>query len=164
MKYSFNMKIAYCGIFTSLALILSYLESMVPINYAVPGIKLGLANIVTIVVLCRLNISMTIIITLSRIIIAGILFGNPVMMVYGLSGAVLSITVMCFVKKLKIFTVTGISICGAIFHNIGQLLVAMLILENTKIMYYLPVLLVGGAVAGTVIGIIGGVVMKNIRF
>lgn len=159
-----NRNIAICGVFIALAMILSYLENLVPINVAVPGIKLGLANLVTIVALCKLGIRHTIIISVGRIILSGLLFGNPLVIIYSLAGATLSIIVMCLVRKIKIFTVTGVSICGAVSHNFGQLIVAAILLENTKIFYYMAVLSVFGAVAGALIGILAGYILKNIRF
>ena len=96
--------------------------------------------------------------------LSGVLFGNVTVIIYSLAGAFLSILVMFFVKKIKIFTVTGVSICGAVAHNLGQIIVAALILENANIMYYMLVLAVIGALAGTAIGILSGIILKNIRF
>lgn len=158
-----NKLTALCGVFTSLAMILSYLESLVPITFAVPGIKLGLANIVTIIALHKLGLRPTIIISVGRIILSGILFGNVTVIVYSLAGAFFSILVMALVKLVKAFTVTGVSIAGAVAHNAGQLLVAVIVLENMNIMYYLLVLGIAGAIAGTLIGILASVIMRNIR-
>ena len=144
--------------------ILSYLENLIPINVAVPGVKLGLANLVTIVSLFKLGLKPTIVISIGRIVLSGVLFGNVTVIIYSLAGAFLSILVMFFVKKIKIFTVTGVSICGAVAHNFGQIIVAALILENANIMYYMLVLAVIGALAGTAIGILSGIILKNIRF
>ena len=125
-----NKMTAMCGVFIALALVLSYLESLVPLNFAVPGVKLGLANLVTIVALYMLGLKPAILISIGRIILSGILFGNVTVIIYSLAGAGLSIVVMCIVKKIKIFSVTGISICGAIAHNIGQIVVAAFVMEN----------------------------------
>lgn len=158
-----NKEIALTGVFIALAMILSYLESLVPIGFAVPGIKLGLANLVTIVALYKLGLKDTIIISLGRILLSGILFGNMMVIIYSLAGAFLSILVMVLVKKTKVFSSTGVSICGAIFHNLGQIIVAVITLENGNIMYYMLVLAIAGAVAGTVIGILSGIIIRNIR-
>ena len=158
-----NKEIALTGVFIALAMILSYLESLVPIGFAVPGIKLGLANLVTIVALYKLGLKDTIIISLGRILLSGILFGNMMVIIYSLAGAFLSILVMVLVKKIKVFSATGVSICGAIFHNLGQIIVAVITLENGNIMYYMLVLAIAGAVAGTIIGILSGIIIRNIR-
>lgn len=159
-----NKITALSGVFIALAMILSYLENLIPINVAVPGVKLGLANLVTIVSLFKLGLKPTIVISIGRIVLSGVLFGNVTVIIYSLAGAFLSILVMYIVKKIKIFTVTGVSICGAVAHNLGQIIVAALILENANIMYYMLVLAVIGALAGTAIGILSGIILKNIRF
>lgn len=159
-----NKITALCGVFIALAMILSYLENLIPINVAVPGVKLGLANLVTIVSLFKLGLKPTIVISIGRIVLSGVLFGNVTVIIYSLAGAFFSILVMYIVKKIKIFTVTGVSICGAVAHNFGQIIVAALILENANIMYYMLVLAVIGALAGTAIGILSGIILKNIRF
>ena len=106
-----NRDIALTGVFIALAMILSYLESLVPVGFAVPGIKLGLANLVTIVALYKLGLKDTIIISLGRILLSGVLFGNMMVIIYSLAGAGLSILVMVLVKKTKIFSAMGVSIC-----------------------------------------------------
>ncbi|MBQ8318919.1 MAG: Gx transporter family protein [Lachnospiraceae bacterium] len=158
-----NRDIALTGVFIALAMILSYLESLVPVGFAVPGIKLGLANLVTIVALYKLGLKDTIIISLGRILLSGVLFGNMMVIIYSLAGAGLSILVMVLVKKTKIFSAMGVSICGAISHNLGQIIVAVITLENMNIMYYMIVLAIAGAVAGTIIGVLSGMIIKNIR-
>ena len=157
-----NKMTAMCGVFIALALVLSYLESLVPLNFAVPGVKLGLANLVTIVALYMLGLKPAILISIGRIILSGILFGNVTVIIYSLAGAGLSIVVMCIVKKIKIFSVTGISICGAIAHNIGQIVVAAFVMENANILYYMLILCITGAIAGTLIGVLASVVLRNI--
>ncbi len=155
---------AYCGVFTALALILSYLESLIPFSFAIPGIKLGLANIVTIIILSKLGLKPAIIVSVGRIILAGILFGNITVIIYSLAGAFFSILSMWLAGHFKIFTVTGISICGAVFHNLGQLVVAAIVMENVNIMYYMLILGISGSIAGAFIGILSGIVIKNIKF
>lgn len=157
-----NKMTAMCGVFIALALVLSYLESLVPLNFAVPGVKLGLANLVTVVALYMLGLKPAILISIGRIILSGILFGNVTVIIYSLAGAGLSIVVMCIVRKIKIFSVTGISICGAIAHNIGQIAVAAFVMENANILYYMLILCITGAIAGTLIGVLASVVLRNI--
>lgn len=157
-----NKMTAMCGVFIALALVLSYLESLVPLNFAVPGIKLGLANLVTIVAMFKLGLKPAILISLGRIVLSGILFGNITIIIYSLAGAGLSIIVMFIVKKIKAFSVTGISICGAVSHNMGQIIVAAVVMENANILYYMLVLCITGAVAGTFIGILASIILKSI--
>lgn len=162
-KITGNKAVALCGVFIALALILSYLENLVPVTFVVPGIKLGLANLVTIITLIKLGFKPALIVSTGRIILSGILFGNVTIIIYSLAGAFLSIVCMLIVSKIKLFTVTGISVCGAIAHNVGQIIVAAFIMENAKILYYLLVLVATGTIAGFLIGIIAGNIIKNIR-
>lgn len=159
-----NHMTALCGVLIALAMVLSYLESLVPVHAAVPGIKLGLANIVTIIALQKLGWKPAVMISIGRIILSGILFGNLAVILYSLAGALLSILIMCIVRKFKIFSLMGVSVCGAVAHNFGQLLVAACIMENVRIMYYMAVLVVSGTVAGILIGMLAAVIMKNIHF
>jgi heptaprenyl diphosphate synthase len=158
-----NRLVALCGVFIALAMILSYLESLIPISAAVPGIKLGLANLVTIVSLKKLGIKPTIIISVGRIILSGFLFSNLTVIIYSLAGAALSILVMVAVSHIRVFTVTGVSICGAVAHNLGQLIVAAIVLENVRIMYYIAVLGLSGAVFGALIGVLAGYIIRSVR-
>ncbi len=159
-----NRLTALCGVFIALAMILSYLESLIPINVAVPGVKLGIANLVTIIALQRLGFKPTVIISVGRIILSGILFGNVTVIIYSLAGAFLSIAVMYLMTHIKLFTTTGVSIGGAIAHNLGQLIVAAIVMENVNILYYMAVLAITGTIAGAVIGILAAYIMKNISF
>lgn len=155
---------ALCGVFIALAMVLSYLESLVPISFAIPGIKLGLANIVTIIALVKLGLKPALIISVGRVILSGLLFGNPATIMYSMAGALLSITVMFIVRKLKLLAITGTSVCGAVAHNLGQLIIAAIVIENTKIFYYMAVLSVSGIIAGVLIGLLAGIIIKNIKF
>ncbi|MCM1273482.1 MAG: Gx transporter family protein [Clostridium sp.] len=162
-KLSGNRLTAMCGVFIALALVLSYLENLLPVFSAVPGVKLGIANIVTMVALYKLGIRPAITISGGRIILAAVLFGNMSTMIYSLAGATFSILIMVILKKLKLFSLVGVSVAGAVAHNMGQLIVAAIMLENLNIMYYLPVLLVAGTVSGIAIGFITVYIIKNIR-
>lgn len=155
---------ALCGVFIALAMVLSYLESLVPISFAIPGIKLGLANIVTIIALVKIGLKPAIIISVGRVLLSGLLFGNPATIMYSMAGALLSIAVMFIVRKLKLLAITGTSVCGAVAHNLGQLIVAAIVIENTKIFYYMAVLSVSGIIAGVLIGLLAGIIIKNINF
>ena len=155
---------AICGVFIALAMVLSYLESLVPISFAIPGIKLGFANIVTIIALVKLGLKPALIISVGRVLLSGLLFGNQATIMYSMVGALFSIAVMFIVRKLKLLAITGTSVCGAVAHNLGQLIVAAIVIENTKIFYYMAVLSVSGIIAGVLIGLLAGIIIKNIRF
>ncbi len=157
-----NRKIAYRGMLTALAMVLSYLESFIPVFAAVPGIKIGLANIVTVFAIVRLSIIDAAAIGVIRVVLSALLFGNPVMIIYSFAGLVLSIAVMALASKLPFFGTMGMSILGGVAHNLGQLLVAAFIVGNTSILYYLGILLVVGAVSGAVVGIMAGVLLKRV--
>ena len=158
-----NSLIALQGILVALAMVLSYLESLVPVMSFVPGVKLGLANLVTMLAFEKKGIRFAVEISVTRILLSGILFGNPLVIVYSLAGAFCSLLVMALAKKMRIFGVVGISVLGGVFHNAGQLLVAAILLENANIFYYLAVLGISGTIAGCVIGFLTVYFIKNIK-
>lgn len=147
----------------ALALILSYLESLVPLSLAVPGVKMGLPNIVIVFALYSLSFKDAAIISLVRVVLVSILFGSVLSMAYSLAGAVLSLAVMLLLYKSKSFGAAGVSVAGAVAHNAGQILAAMLLLETAQISYYLPVLCVTGTVAGICVGVISAIVIKRVK-
>ncbi len=156
-------KAAYMGMMVALAFVFSYLESLVPINFGIPGIKLGLANLVAIVALYTMGIKEACTLSLIRIILTGFTFGNPSSMLYSLAGGILSLLVMILAQKIKIFSVTGVSVLGGVFHNTGQILVAALVVENERLFYYLPMLMISGTIAGTLIGILAAILIKRLE-
>lgn len=156
-------KVAFLGVFLALALIFSYIETWIPNVFGVPGIKLGLANIVIIILLFRFGTKEAYGISVARVILAGFMFGNLASILYGLAGAMLSLTVMLLLKKTGKFKVITVSAVGGICHNVGQLIVAILVLENYRISYYLPVLLISGLVTGILIGIVAQEVILRLR-
>ena len=157
-------KTAYFGVYTALALILSYVEALIPISFGVPGIKLGLANLIIVIALYKSErVYNALVISVIRIILSGFMFGNMFAIIYSLSGGILSFIVMAFLKKKDSFSIIGVSIAGGVFHNIGQLIVAMIVVESYKISFYLPVLLIAGLVTGAVIGIVSKEVLKRIK-
>ncbi len=155
--------VALYGMLISVALVMSYVEAIIPVTLPVPGMKLGLANIVVVWVLYSLGIKASAVISILRVVIAGFLFGNLYSILFSLAGAVLSLVIMCLLKKIKKFTIVGVSIAGGVAHNVGQIIVAMLVLENIHMAYYLPVLLVSGVAAGIAIGLLGGILFKKIK-
>lgn len=155
-------RIAYLGMFTALAIVFSYLEALIPISIGIPGIKLGLANIVTLIVLYRMNQKDAFIVLMLRIILVGILFGNFSIVLYSLFGGLLSWIAMSLLKKKNWFSMTGVSVVGAVTHNLGQLLVAVCLVENGNVLFYVPILLVAGILAGMTIGIFGSFLIKHL--
>lgn len=149
--------------FTALAFVLSYIEFLLPINLAIPGIKLGLANLVIIVSLYTLGASWAFPLSLVRILLTGLTFGNPASMIYSLSGGMLSLAIMVVAKRCKLFSVTGVSVLGGVFHNVGQILAAILVVETASLLYYLPVLILSGTVAGVLIGILSSILIGHLR-
>lgn len=155
--------VATYGMLISLAFIFSYVEAIIPIPIPVPGVKLGLANLVAIVGLYTVGIRGTVAVSLIRIVLVGFTFGNASSMIYSLAGGALSLILMILVKKTGWFSQIGVSIVGGIGHNIGQLSIAALVVQTAGVFYYLPFLMVAGVVAGAVIGLLGGLVTERIQ-
>ena len=154
-------KIALCGVLTALAMIFSYIESVIPIPIPVPGIKLGVANIAVITILYVLGVKEAIVINLLRIALTALLFGNVNSFLFSISGAVLSLTIMIIMKKLDFFSCIGV--CGGVMHNVGQIIAAVFIMGSEAIVLYLPVLIVSGVFTGVVIGVVSGIVAKHVK-
>lgn len=158
------VRTALYGILLALAMLLSFVETLIPINIGIPGVKLGLANLVNMVALYIIGVRGTIAVALARIILLnGFSYGNMAMMIYSLSGGTLSLILMIFCKKSGRFGQMGVSIIGGAGHNVGQLLVAAAVMENSGIFYYLPFLLAAGNVAGALIGLLGAIVIKRLE-
>ena len=155
-------KVAYFGVFTALALIFSYVETLIPIQFGIPGVKLGLANLIIVLALYRMKLSEAYLLSIVRVLLAGFIFGNYFSIIYSLAGGLLSLTVMALLRKKGGFSVIGVSIAGGVFHNIGQLIVASVIVETFSVMYYVPVLLIAGLVTGLLIGIASDGMLKRL--
>ena len=145
-------KTAYLGLFLALALICSYVESLIPFSFGIPGVKLGLTNIVVILMLYRAGIKDALVISVLRILLAGMLFGNLFSILYSLAGGLLSFFRMVLLKQTGKFGVTAISAIGGITHNLGQILTAVLVVENANLLYHFPTLLLAGVITGVLIG------------
>lgn len=160
-------RVANFEVFTALALIFSYVETLIPVNLGIPGVKLGLANLIIVVALYKMRLSEAYLLSVVRVLLAGFIFGNYFSIIYSLAGGLLSLTVMALLKKWGGFSLQGISIAGGVFHNIGQLIVAAVVVETFSVTYYFPVLLVAGLLTGLVIGIVAEMMLKrlvNIQF
>ena len=155
-------RVAYFGVFTALALIFSYVETLIPINFGIPGIKLGLANLIIVVALYKLELKEVYMLAIVRVLLSGFIFGNYFSIIYSLAGGLLSLSVMALLKKQGGFSVIGISMAGGVFHNVGQMIVAVFVVETFSISYYLPVLLIAGMITGLVIGVVGEEILKRL--
>lgn len=147
-------KVAMSGMLVALAMIFSYVEAIIPFSVGIPGIKLGLANLVILGCLYLMNPFHVLMILIVRIVLSGFLFGNLSVIIYSLAGGLLSFAVMFAFKRIKFFSILGVSIIGGVTHNVGQIVVAIIVVENLSILAYLPVLLISGSMAGAVIGLI----------
>ena len=157
-------RIALLGVLTSVALVLSYLEVMLPpISTAVPGIKMGLPNIIIIFLLYKFGLKEAVTVSLIRVFIVALLFGNVMTLAYSVAGAVLSLGLMTLFKKFDIFSQVGVSIIGGISHNLGQILVAIFLFDTIQIGYYMIILSITGTIAGVVIGIISSILVKKLE-
>lgn len=141
------------GFLTAVALILSYVESLIPFSFGVPGMKLGLPNLVVVLLLDYDKAKESVLVNLLRIILAGFLFGNLYAILYAIAGAAFSFTAMMLGRKAGCFSILGVSVLGGVFHNIGQVIVAVLVVETFSVALYMPILMIAGVVTGALIGI-----------
>ena len=156
-------KVAFLALSISLAMILSFVESQIPALVAIPGIKVGLPNLVMVFLLYRVGWRETVTVSVIRIFLVSLLFGNVQMMTFSLVGAAFSLGSMILLKRLNWFSVVAVSVVGGIFHNVGQIVAACFWTSTAEISYYLPVLLVSGTVAGTLIGIVSGLLVRRLE-
>ena len=157
-----TQKVSLYGIMIALALILSYVEAQVPAFFAIPGMKLGLTNVVVIVALYVIDAKSAMFINVVRIILVSLLFGTAMSFAFSIAGGMLSTVIMILLKKSDKFSTVGVSAAGGITHNIAQILVAMVLLGTKAIAWYLPILWISGVLTGVVIGIISGIIASRI--
>ncbi len=158
-----KLKSIYLGLLLALALILSYVETLIPFSVAIPGIKIGMSNLAVVWCLYLLSFREAMLLSVSKAVLSGLLFGNPVMILYSLSGSVLSCLVMYLLKRSNSFHVPVVSAVGGVAHNIGQLLVAFLMVQTYGIVYYIPFLLLAGLLMGGVNGSISALVLPYLQ-
>lgn len=156
-------KVTDFGALTALAFIFSYLESLIPIPVGIPGIKLGLANLVVVVVLYVMGTKSAFYVSMVRIVLAGVTFGSLSSILYSLAGGILSFAGMYCSKRFGWFSITGSSILGAVLHNTGQLLVAAFVLKTPGLSWYLPFLLLAGVITGIVIGVLSSIISSRLK-
>ena len=145
-----------------LALIFSYVETLIPINFGIPGIKLGLANLIIIIALYKMSVKEAYVLSVVRVVLAGFIFGNLFSIIYSLAGGLLSLLVMFLLKKTDKLSCISVSIAGGIFHNIGQLIIATILVDNYYVLYYVPVLMVACFITGACIGVVAQEVFLRI--
>ena len=156
-------RVAYFGVFTALALIFSYVETLIPINFGIPGVKLGLANLVIVIALYKMKLTEVYLLSVVRVLLSGFIFGNYFSIIYSLAGGLLSLTVMALLKKSKGFSVMGISVAGGVFHNVGQTAVAAFMVNTAALMGYVPFLLVAAVVTGVLTGIAAKYAIQGLK-
>lgn len=162
MKSKKTKNVALFGMMVALAFTFSYLESLIPFNFGIPGVKLGLANLVVVVALYTMKPAEAFSIAVIRIFLAGLTFGNAYSIAYSLCGGILSFAVMLLLKRTKL-SIVGVSMMGGISHNIGQIIVAAIVMETARIAYYLPVLLVAGLATGLLLGIVSNLIVSRVE-
>lgn len=162
MRYN-TKKITTLAITVSLALILSFIESRIPAFVAIPGIKVGLANIAVIFTLYKIGYKEAVMVSVIRVLLVSFLFGTPVSLIYSITGAVFSLVVMMLLKKLTPLTEVAVSVSGGVMHNVGQITAASFMLSTNVVLYYLPFLLVSGTLAGIAIGIAAAILVKRVN-
>lgn len=153
---------AFYGLLIALGFVLGYVESLIPIYLGAPGVKLGLANLVTIIALYSLGMRAAVGINVARILLSGVTYAPASAILFSLSGAAFSLIVMALCKKFRLFGMVGVSILGGVAHNIGQFLMAAYVVNTFWVFSYLPVLLAAGTVAGALIGLLGGIMVRRI--
>ena len=151
------------GMLLALALIFGYVETLLPLSFGIPGVKLGLANLVILSCLYVLSVPEVLLLLVVRILLSGFFFGNGMMILYSLAGGLLSFCVMLIGKKTNRFSMAGVSILGGVFHNLGQLLLAVVLVWNEKLFFYFPVLLLSGALTGALIGLLSQEILNRLR-
>lgn len=155
--------VARVALLAALALIFSYVEAIIPYNPGIPGIKLGISNIVTVIALYKFGWKDAAAVSVIRIVIAGLLFTGVFGMLYSLAGALVSFAGMVILKKTNLFSVIGVSMAGGVLHNLGQLLVAAALIEDLRMFFYFPVLLFSGIAAGILVGIASTMILRVLR-
>ena len=155
-------KLSLAALSVTLAMILSFVESQIPAFVAIPGVKIGLTNIVIIYALYKMGWKYAVVISLVRVLLVGILFGNGVSLIYSFAGAVMSFVIMVLLKKVKVFSTMAVSVAGGVTHNMAQIGMACIIMETNLISYYAPFLVLSGTLAGIAIGVISAIMIKRV--
>ena len=162
MKKMTTKKTAPLGVYIALAMILSYVESLIPFSFGIPGIKLGLTNVVTVIMMYTYGIPGALGVAVLRAVLSGFMFGNAFSIIYSVAGCVLSFIFMYILKKTNHFAIISVSAAGGVMHNVGQLIVAANVVKTYSVIYYAPVLIIAGVFTGIIIGIVSDEIVKRI--
>ena len=155
-------KLTLLALSVSLAMILSFVESQIPALVAIPGVKVGLANIVVVFALYKLGWKEAAVISLTRVFLVGLLFGNGISILYSITGAVVSFTAMVLLKQARVFSTMAVSVAGGVLHNLGQIVMACIIMGTDVLKYYAPFLILSGTLAGIAIGVLAAIMIRRI--
>lgn len=155
-------KVSFLALAIALAMIFSFVESQIPAFVAVPGVKVGLPNIVVVFLLYKMGWKEAAVVSLVRVFLVGLLFGSLLSVAYSFAGAILSFLGMLLLKKIPVFSCVAVSVVGGVLHNVGQIALACWVTETAQIVYYLPVLLVSGVIAGVVIGLASALIVRRV--
>lgn len=156
-------RVAVCGMLLALMLVLGFVESQLPVTAGIPGIKLGLSNGVLIFAVYMLNVPTAYLLMVLKVLLSGMLFGNPSAMMYAFAGGLLSLTVMCLLSRMKDLSPVVVSMVGGLCHNVGQVLLAMIILNTPKLVYYMAILMAVGLVTGLATGLAANGIIRRFR-
>ena len=156
-------RIALLGVVSAFAAILSYIEAIISFGFFIPGFKLGLANIAVVIILYIYGYKDAFFVNIVRIIVVGLLFANMFSITFSIAGAIISYITMIAVKKIDIFSPVGVSIVGGVAHNVGQIIIAMFIIESYSVIHYLPILMIAGIICGFIVGMISMIVIKYFK-
>ena len=162
MKKMTTKKTAQLGVYIALAMILSYVESLIPFSFGIPGIKLGLTNVVTVIMMYTYGIPGALGVAVLRAVLSGFMFGNAFSIIYSVAGCVLSFIFMYILKKTNHFAIISVSAAGGVMHNVGQLIVAANVVKTYSVIYYAQVLIIAGVFTGIIIGIVSDEIVKRI--
>lgn len=155
-------RLSILALFTAFAIVLSYIESLIPV-VGIPGVKLGLANFAVVLVMYLLGYKEAIVINIIRIVIVGAMFGNLFSILFSLAGALISFIAMAVLKMTKHFSIVSVAVIGGVFHNIGQFVVAAFVVETFNIAVYVPILIISGIITGLLIGVLSQIIYSRIK-
>ena len=162
-RRSGTRSLAVLSLLVAVAMLLSYIEHLLPTPIPIPGVKLGLANIATVFALYTLGRRYAIVVSVVRVSLAALLFGNVVGLLYAASGAAFALIGMCLLKGCPFFSPVGVSVAGGVLHNAGQIIAAAAVMQTSKLIAaYLPILIASGTLAGVLIGVAAGLLVQRI--
>ena len=156
-------KLTTLSLSVAISMVLSFVESQIPPLTAVPGVKIGLANILTVFLLYTYGAREACAVSVTRVLLSSLLFGSAVSLLYSMAGALFSFLVMLFLKRLPWFSEIGVSIAGGVAHNVGQILAASLIMGTDAVLYYLPYLIISGVIAGIAVGFAANMLIHRVK-